>query len=143
MNRSNAEDLAARRAAILAAVPFAVVVMDGDGHVIEANAAAHRLLGIDGSPRGLKKLVGRVVHPVTGAPIPEADLPWQRALAGESGRDRNVAIISGSGGDQRRLITISAQPFRDPRSQTSGALIIAFDRVQLLLRQSPLGDLLQ
>ena len=142
MSRSNAEDLAARRSAILGALPFAVVLLDNSGDVVEANPAARRLLGISGSPKALKKLVGRVVHPVTGTLIPEADLPWQRALAGESGPDRNFAIVSGKAGDERRLITVSAQSFRDPLSQTSGALIVAFDRVQLLLRQSPLGGLI-
>jgi DNA-binding NarL/FixJ family response regulator len=42
---------------------------------------------------------------------------------------------------ERRLVTVYARPFYDPDSRTTGAVVIAFDRVRLLLRQTRTLDL--
>jgi DNA-binding CsgD family transcriptional regulator len=131
------EQVAARRAAMLAAVPIAVVVLDANACVVETNRAAQRVLGLGDNTRSLHELGRRVADPVSGAPLPPSELPWHRALGGEIVHDRDVAITAPPPAVSRRLITISARPFQDPVSPAAGgAMVLAFDRVQLLLRQT-------
>jgi DNA-binding CsgD family transcriptional regulator len=133
--------LADRRAAMLAALPIGVVLLDPHGMLVEANPAAYNVLGIGETSRSLAPLARRVSAPIGGGPIPPADLPWQRALAGETVRNRDLAIAMDHLQGERRLVTVSASPYYDPVAAATGALVVAFDRVQLLLRQTRALDL--
>jgi PAS domain-containing protein len=135
------EHLAARRAAMLAAVPIGLVLLDSRGEVVEMNPSAQRVLGLSHSARTLQALSKRLADPQTGAPLSAAELPWQRALAGGRVLDRDLLLAAPSPKTGRRLITISAWPFPDPAFAAAGALLLAFDRVEVLLRQTPTADL--
>lgn len=121
---------------MLAALPMGVVLLDGEASIIELNPAAHRLLGLGTGSRSLRELRGRVGDPVSGTPLRDAELPWQRALAGNSVHDIDLMVLSAGHEPQRRLITVSARPFIDPGAPVPGALVFAVDRVSVLLRQT-------
>jgi len=133
--------LAERRAAMLAVLPMGVILLEAHGQVVEMNPAAHRVLGLQHTPRSLHDVGRRLTDPFSGAPLAPAELPWQQALAGHSVNDHDVAVVAPTPGATRRLVTISARPFRDPGAAATGALVLAFDRVQLLLRQPRPTDL--
>lgn len=126
---------------MLAALPVGVVLLDARGTLVEANPAAYSVLGIGESSRSLAPLARRISAPIGGGPLALADLPWQRALAGETVRDRDLAIAMDHLQGERRLVTVSASPYYDPVASATGALVIAFDRVQILLRQTRALDL--
>ena len=133
--------LAERRAAVLAVLPVGVLLLDERGSLLEANPAAYSVLGLSETARSLTPLTRRITAPIGGAPVALTDLPWQRALAGETVQDHDLAIAMPQPEAEWRLVTISARPFYDPASRATGALVIAFDRVQLLLRQTRVLDL--
>ena len=141
MNAGQPAVLAERRAAMLAVLPVGVILLEADGQVVEMNPAAHRVLGLQHTPRSLHEVARRLTDPFSGAPLAPAELPWQRALAGHSVNDHDVAVVAPTPSAARRLVTISARPFRDPGAAAPGALVLAFDRVQLLLRQPRPTDL--
>ncbi len=141
MRALDPELLAARRALMLAAMPVGVVLLEANGCLLEANQAAHRLLGLSDNARSMSDVDRRVTDPISGAPLSTSEMPWNRALAGETVFDRDVSVVSLPPRQGRRLITISARPFHDPASRAPGALVLAFDRLQLLLRQTLVTDL--
>jgi DNA-binding CsgD family transcriptional regulator len=134
MTLSENGELAERRAAILGLLPLGVILLDTRGVVVEANSAAYHLFGLTETSRTLLQLGRRVAEPLTGAPIPTNLLPWQRALAGESVREHDLAVAIQEPEARWHLVTVSARPFHDPVTQTSGALVVAFDRTRLVRR---------
>jgi PAS domain-containing protein len=136
MTRGDAELLAARRLALLAALPIGVVLLDASGVVVETNPTALRVLGLRRQPPTLKEVGRRATDPVDGMPLEERDLPWCRALAGNSVHDRDLAIAAPDESPETRLVTVSAMPFDDPASDRPCVLVVVFDRLQLLLRRT-------
>jgi DNA-binding CsgD family transcriptional regulator/PAS domain-containing protein len=135
------EQLAERCAAVLAVLPVGVLLLDERGSLLEANPAAFTVLGLSETARSLAPLTRRVTTPIGGSPVASSALPWPRALAGETVQDHDLAIAMPQHEAEWRLVTVSARPFYDPVSRATGALVIAFDRVQLLLRQTRVLDL--
>jgi regulatory LuxR family protein/PAS domain-containing protein len=131
-----AEQLAARRLALLAALPVGVVLMDASGTVVETNTTALRVLGLKRQPTTLKEVGRRAADPVDGIPLHERDLPWYQALAGNPVHDRDLAIAALDETPETRLVTVSAMPFDDPTSDQTGVLVVVFDRLQVLLRRT-------
>jgi DNA-binding CsgD family transcriptional regulator len=134
MISTDSEALAYVRAALLAAVPVGVVLLDSCGSVVEVNPAARRLLGLSEAPLALIDLASRVWDPITQGPIRSGDLPWRRALAGDVVRNCDLAISLPAPDDERRIITVSARPFQVPGWSEDGAIVVAFDRVQMFSR---------
>lgn len=132
-----AQELAARRLALLAALPIGIVLLDTFGGVVETNPTALRVLGLRRQPSTLRELGRRVSDPVDGRPLQERDLPWSQALVGHTVHDRDLAIAAPEETPETRLVTVSAMPFSDPGAgDEPGVLIVAFDRLQLLLRRT-------
>jgi DNA-binding CsgD family transcriptional regulator len=134
---SDLQQLAEVRAALLAAVPVGVVLVDPFGEVVEFNPAAQHLLGLAEVPLALAELSQRVWDPITHGPIRSAELPWRRALGGEEVHYREIAVGLPLQEEQTRTITMSARPFRHPGWSEPGCVVVAFDRVQLLARRTP------
>jgi DNA-binding CsgD family transcriptional regulator len=134
MISTDTEALADVRAALLAAVPVGVALVDPHGNVVEVNPAAERLLGLSEAPLALIELANRLWDPITRGPIHTGDLPWRRALAGEVVRNRDLSVALPLPDDETRIVTISARPFECPGWSEAGAVIVAFDRVQMFAR---------
>jgi DNA-binding CsgD family transcriptional regulator len=131
MLSTDSEALADVRAALLAAVPVGVVLLDSHGNVVEVNPPAQHLLGVSEAPLVMVELAGRLWDPITRGPVRTADLPWRRALAGEVVRNRDLSVALPGLDDDTRIVTISARPFQVPGWTEDGAVVIAFDRVQM------------
>src|SRR5262249_14266935 len=135
------EQLAARRLALLAALPVGVVLLDGFGTVVETNPTALRILGLRRQPPTLKDVARRVTDPLDGRLVEERDLPWSQALAGRTVHDCDLAIAAPSESPEKQLVTVSAMPFIDPVSVQPGVLVVLLDRLHLLLRRAPSTEL--
>jgi PAS domain-containing protein len=136
MTPIDAELLASRRLALLAALPVGVILLDTSGSVVETNPTALRILGLRRQPQTLREVSRRATDPVDGTPLDERDLPWCQALAGNAVHDRDLAIAAPDETPETRLVTVSAMPFDDPASDAPCVLIVLFDRLQLLLRRT-------
>lgn len=119
-----AEQVAARRAAMLALVPIGVLLLDERGRVIEANPSAPRILGLRDAPWNLSELRGRIIDPDTGSPISERELPWHLALAGSPVEDAQVLVRAGRAGSATWPVTVSAHPFRHLGGLEAGAIVV-------------------
>jgi PAS domain-containing protein len=122
------EQLADRRAAMLALVPVGVVLVDARARVVEANPSAQRVLGLREPPWTLSELNGRVADPATGAPLAEGDLPWYQALAGRPVEDICVLIRAGDMRSAVWSVAVTARPFNNLGGLESGAIVIVSER---------------
>jgi len=122
------EQLADRRAAMLALVPVGVVLVDGRARVVEANPSAQRILGLREPPWTLAELRGRVADPTTGVPLAERELPWRQALAGRPIEDMHVLIRAGDARSAVWSVAVSARPFNNLGGLESGAIVIVSER---------------
>jgi PAS domain-containing protein len=122
------EQLAARRAAMLALVPVGVVLLDARARVVEANPSAQRVLGLREPPWSLTELHGRVADPTTGALLADADLPWRQALAGRLVEDMHVLIRASDEHSAVWSVAITARPFNNLGGLATGVILIAAER---------------
>lgn len=117
--RAQAEHQAQQLAAIIASVPDAIFLTGPDGHLVDANPAGLRLLGLEersalgGSAPGVL-LLQDMRHP-DGRPMAPEELPIRRALAGETFTDVEV-LLRGQDG-QKRLLSVHGAPVRDASGQ--------------------------
>ncbi len=141
-SRIEVQDVCERRQAMLASIPVGVTVIDAHRRLVEANPMAHIVLGLTDDPRPLDALRGHVADPITQELIADADLPWQAALRGTPVHERDVVIVPRDASRAARLVTMSSRPFPDRSAdgQSGGAIIVAFDRAAILLRQSSVSD---
>lgn len=133
MNGRTPEQLAQRRARMLAESPVGMLLLGAGAAVEEANPAAVRMLGLAPNARSLEALRGRLLDPARSVEVSDADLPWQQALRGQTIHNEDLLLLVPNTA-QRRLLTITAVPFQDPGGCAPGALVMIVDRVQLLLR---------
>lgn len=132
-NGRTPEQLAQRRARMLAESPVGMLLLGPRAGVEEANAAAVRMLGLEPGARSLEALRGRLLDPTRSVEVGDADLPWQQALRGQTIHNQDLLLLVPET-TQKRLLTITAVPFQDPGACAPGALVMIVDRVQLLLR---------
>ena len=117
--RAQAEHQAQQLAAIIASVPDAIFLTGPEGHLVDANPAGLRLLGLEdrsalgGSAPGAL-LLQDMRHP-DGRPMAPEELPIRRALAGETFTDVEV-LLRGQDG-QERLLSVHGAPVRDASGQ--------------------------
>ena len=109
-----------------------VVVAAPDGHVVFANAAAGRILGL----RPDRALAGRCAATwgchldEDGAVCDEARLPLVRALAGETVSPTHLFVRNRQLG-KGRWVSMSAGPLRGPKGQLTGAVTVLRDVTEL------------
>jgi PAS domain S-box-containing protein len=115
-----------------------VLVYDAHGHVVRANAAAHRLLGLDAAPIDYRQLpLGARL--ALYAPQAEQDAQLQtpgnwlaaRALRGDVLGDVESQDIRMRSLDERELeVSTSVAPLRDSAGEVVGAVLILSDRTE-------------
>ena len=116
-----------RLAAVISGIAEGVALCDGEGRLILANETAMSLLSIELMPYGqelseMPDFYG--IRRLDGEPLPVADLPFARALAGEVFHDYRVFQRGASGRDT--VMSFSGGPVnRDDLSQ--GAVVVFRD----------------
>jgi PAS domain S-box-containing protein len=129
---AQAEDLrraAAERAAVIEHIPSGVVVVDAAGQIVLMNEAGREISGISPDPE--EPLPDQVEafplrYPESGQPIPVADTPVGRALAGEMVHDFEYAFTRPGESDER-LVQASAVPLHDAEGAVTAALAVFSD----------------
>ncbi|GEM_PF-5830424 len=111
---------------ILGTVAEGILIMDLQGRITYANAAAERILG-----RGPRDLMQRTYYdPVwnfttaEGSPLPVTDLPFRRSLlSGQPHADQEIGVERQDG--VRIVINVNTVPLLTPTRSVSG-LIVSF-----------------
>jgi diguanylate cyclase (GGDEF)-like protein/PAS domain S-box-containing protein len=131
-----------RTAALLAALPTAVVVHGNDGAVLQVNPAASELLSVRPGDdlQGLLRL--QPLHDDL-RPMALEDLPVQRTL--RSGRGERGRLVGLHDQGQRRWLLVNTEPLHDALGMADGVVVCCVDmteRRQLLdeLRDSARRD---
>jgi PAS domain S-box-containing protein len=126
--------------AVLASLPVAVWVSDADGVVIGANPEAEKLHGAaDAGPGGARDdaqgpPAGLPTH-ASPRPFHVGDLPFRRALRGESVKQEEVVWVVGGAA---RTVAINAGPIVDEAGTVVGAVAAAIDVTESKLLEANL-----
>ncbi|WP_044189785.1 ATP-binding protein [Hyalangium minutum] len=127
--REEAERHASQRDAIIASVPDAIFLISPDGRLCDANPAGCRLLGFkDCSSLGrpLEEYLERhCFRHLDGRPVELAEMPLQRALAGETFTDVELRLRTAKG--EERLVSINGAPVRNSAGQIILGEIVVHD----------------
>ena len=117
-----------RSAALLAALPTAVVVHGRDGQVLQANPAARSLLGVQPGDAS-ETLMQR--HPVRDdlAPLDVDELPVRRTLRGAGGERGQLLGLDGDD-DGRRWLLVNTEPLCDALGMPDGAVACYVDMTE-------------
>jgi signal transduction histidine kinase len=113
-------------------LPSGVLIQAHPSGAIElANAAAVRMLFGPNAPAGAFPVAGRDyrVLRADGTPLPHDQQPGERALRGETVRNRQL-ILEGWDG-QRLPILVQASPLRDARGSVARAVVVFQDVARL------------
>lgn len=117
-----------RSAALLAAMPTAVVVHGPQGEVREANPAAVALLGVQpGDPAD--RVHGDAPLQEDMQPLATAELPVQRCLASRRG-ERGTLLGIADGDGRRRWLLVNVEPLRDALGHADGAVACYVDMTE-------------
>lgn len=114
-----------RSAALLAAMPTAVVIYGPQGEVREVNPAAATLLGIRPGDE-VDSLHGQDVLQADMQPLAAAEQPLQRCLASRRGERGTLLGIAAADG-RRRWLMVDVEPLRDALGQADGAVAFYVD----------------
>ncbi len=114
--------------AVLEALPVAVMIADGDGRIVRANAATRELWGTHpetGSWKGYGDWVGW--WPETGERIKAEE--WALARALHSGEETRNELVQGQrfGSAERRTFLNNVSPIRDADGEITGAVAAMLD----------------
>jgi PAS domain-containing protein len=111
--RDRAQEQAALLSTVVDTMAEGVRVVDAQGRVVVRNPTATRLLAgrshldPDDSTTDLAGLAR-----LDGSPVPDAELPFRRALAGEEVRDLDL-LVRVPGTPEPRIVTFSSSPIPD------------------------------
>lgn len=113
---------------IIETIPDAVVIMDNDGRIIFANAAAEAILGLD-----RKYIIGRTYNDLAfkittldGKPITEEESPFTEVmLTGEP--VRNFEHIHEHSDGTRVVVSANAAPLYDKKGTVAGLVVSLTD----------------
>jgi PAS domain-containing protein len=123
--RDRAQEQAGLLSAVLDTMSEGVRVVDARGRVLVRNPTASRLL--TGRPHlhpgdSTSDLAG--LTRLDGSPLPESELPFRRALAGEQVRDADL-LVRVPGTPEPRIVTFSASPI--PADAGGGVVTVLRD----------------
>ena len=117
-----------RSAALLAALPTAVVVHDPQGQVLDANRAARALLGLQPGDAADALMHRGPLHDDL-EPLEAAELPVQRSLRSGSGeRGQLLGLDDGDGG--RRWLLANTEPLYDALGRPDGVVACYIDMTE-------------
>lgn len=116
-----------RQEAILALIPDGVIFYDAHGQVQYMNAAAARLLAPPNAPGGdnLPAAQPYTVTALDGRPLPDAELPWMRAIHGSPVGLAALEPVSLTFPDGSQLpVLVRAIPILDQNGTPTGAAVL-------------------
>ena len=120
---------------VLRAVPEAALLLDKQGHILDLNPAAERLIS---HPRA--ELLGSAADRVLGQSIGDSQRgvqgPLSRALEGQS-TQCSGQVFRAAGGDSLP-VTLAVSPVYDRSGQVAGSLLAIQDRTEVARLQSEL-----
>jgi PAS domain S-box-containing protein len=132
-SQQRADERASQLEAVFASMADGVMVIDGTGQVVQMNAAAGALLGIDCEPLYLTRpLVDRLsqlqLRDAEGRPLPQDQSPAMRILRGDSLQGANtVDVLVRSLRDQDVLVNVSGAPIEHADGTRAGGVLILRD----------------
>jgi PAS domain S-box-containing protein len=134
---ANEKELAVARAGQLEALVNSIVdgvfIAAASGEVVQVNAAGLRLtgLGADEARRQSEDYIHLLcLRRLDGSPLPAAELPWRRALEGETVQNQEILLRAAEAtGDT--IISVSGAPVRASDGAIRLAVIVARDVTQL------------
>lgn len=123
-------------ATLLESIPEAALIIDKDGHIVEANSVAARLVGSTREQlRGASpEIFSALVEVDSGQPIAA------RALQGQVVRNERRVLRNPQTGAVLELL-VSANPIRNEAGNTIAALMVARDVTELRQLQQRIGDI--
>ncbi len=104
-----------------------VLVCDAQGLVISCNPAAERLVGVSQAQWQGRSFIAPGWQPVRedGSPMPTAEVPTARALAGET--DTAPVVLGAVGPQQQKVwFEVHARPVKSPRDGALLAVVTSF-----------------
>jgi len=122
--RDRAQEQATLLATVVDTMSEGVRVVDATGRVVVRNPTAGLLL--TGRPTSQADGDSDLAHlaRLDGSPVPDAELPFRRALAGEQVRDADL-LVRVPGATEPRIVTFSASPL--PAGAGGGAVTVLRD----------------
>ncbi len=130
--RQRAEEQRDQLRTILDNLPAGVLIQTAPGGAIElANASAIRMLFGPTFPTGTLPAYGRdfQILRADGTPLPSDQQPGERALRGETVRNRQLILVGWDG--QRLPILVQAAPLRDAHGEITRAVVVFQDIARL------------
>jgi PAS domain S-box-containing protein len=132
-SRRNAQTLAislgqerARLETILDAMPDAVSLHNAQGQFVWLNRKARQMVGAAPTYQAAEDVTQvYAMRAPSGVPLTPEQLPFTRALKGETTEEMEVRYQGGQ--DQERPFTISAVPLFDARYQVEGVVVVSHD----------------
>lgn len=112
----------ARLAAVLESAPVGILFVDARSGAASGNPALARML--HRRPVGPAAGLGRILEP-GGAPLPRAELPSTRVLAGEALCEQDYRILRPDGGSFP--VSVMGVPIRGPGGAVEGACLTFYD----------------
>ncbi|MET0435025.1 MAG: SpoIIE family protein phosphatase [Cellulomonas sp.] len=122
--RDRAQEQATLLATVVDTMSEGVRVVDAAGRVVVRNPTAGLLLTGRAAPDGAGDADLAHLARLDGSPVPDAELPFRRALAGEQVREADL-LVRVPGASEPRIVTFSASPL--PDAAGGGAVTVLRD----------------
>lgn len=122
--RDRAQEQATLLATVVDTMSEGVRVVDAAGRVVVRNPTAGLLLTGRTVPEAAGDADLTHLARLDGSPVPDAELPFRRALAGEQVRDADL-LVRVPGATEPRIVTFSASPL--PAEAGGGAVTVLRD----------------
>ena len=127
--------------AIINALPEAVLILDADGRILQANPASQAMFGFDPIAMDRQELLGRLeIRHLDGARMQLEDMPFTLALRGRTVRNQRLLLV-GEDGQEVDVMASSSPLFAD--RQLVGAVSIWSDVTELFQRRHELEALVK
>jgi len=138
------EQWAAEMDATISAIADGIIIYGPDGAMVRMNAAAREVLGMTDATAALpsqEHMAPYTMETAAGMCVAAEDFPPVRALRGETVRGRVLAVTPDRG--ERRWLSVSAAPVRNPDGELLGAVATFADITPLRELQQRQEELLQ
>ncbi len=128
---------------LLNSLPDSLLILDSSGTIVDANAAAERLMGLNREELTAMSMndIGRLLDGDMSPTLVKFNKPIaSRALAGEKVGEEHRRVKHPKSGDEIELL-LSANPIRNEQGEIKGALLVARDVTELSRLQQRLADI--
>ncbi|MGH2589047.1 MAG: ATP-binding protein, partial [Dehalococcoidia bacterium] len=124
--RERAEGERRRLLSLVETLPEGLLVIDRDAVVCLHSPVAERILKVAVEGRSMGEILDgmRVLH-TDGRPYPPEDLPYRRALSGETSTGVELVLVHPD--ETETPLLVNCRPVRDPQGEVSGAICVFQD----------------